>query len=130
MSKVIKNTLETDFYNAYSGVYPIKWVNVNFDPTGLNLFLAPTFTPITTYEKHLGNMNNIEESMFFKINVVVQKGQGTGSIYNIVEDLKQRYSNTKIGSVIVDVPETLAIVEDGEWVSGGIRVKVRILSTF
>lgn len=129
MSKYIKDTLEADFQTTFSGTYNIKWNGVNFDPTGLSIYLAPSLTPLETINRHLGTNNQVQDSMLFTVHIVIPKGSGVNAITNLNETLRAKYYQKRIGEVVTYIPETLNIVEENEWLSGGIVVEVRHYSS-
>ena len=124
LMKYLKTELETNLYNwnQSNDQYAIKWMGIDFDTSDKDIFISPSFIPVDTIREILSNTQGIREEVFFQINVNIRKGSGTGGLIDIVDDLKAQYSETIINNVILEVPETLNIIEDGEFMTSGIRV--------
>ena len=120
--KYLKTQLETKLYNLYNGVYPIKWVGLDFDSSTVNTYLAPSIIPISTNREVMSNTQGITDKIFFQVNALVRRGVGSGVLIDLVDDLKSNFSETTINNIIVEVPDTLNIAENGEFLESGIRV--------
>jgi len=125
MSSHIKTVLESRLKDNV--VYPIKFENIPFTTT--YPFVQPDYEQDKAYRKTIGGINNIEELGTFYIWVYSDQN-GRFEMDNIVNELKALFFEYKSNGVVTYVPQIISPQIVGEKYRGGIRVDVRLLTTY
>jgi|GEM_PF-6737370 len=126
MSKEIKTALES--YLNSNVTYSIFFENVPFTPT--DTYIQVDYEQDTAYRKTIGGINNIEELGTFYIYCYTKKDIGRFEMDNIIAELIPLFSEQKINNVTTYIPQIISPQIVGEKYRGGIRVDVRLLTTY
>jgi len=121
----IKQKLETYLNDNYP-TQAIKWPNtdiITLNKTVLtqtqidNLtdFIEPSIIPVSSGREYFSTVSGIKWECFFQVLLYTRKGTGTGSLYEMAEEIDGLFREKTINDVICDRVDYLPSFELGDW---------------
>lgn len=102
-------------------VTSIAWPNVDFNPTGLNIWIQVHVLPADAYQFTItgGNTGQMHKGILH-INLYAKRNTGTGTIKGYVDDLCDLFNNKTLtisgsDNIQFSVPKPKVWGPDGEW---------------